>query len=1700
LEGERHAAPRSRPLSNDTAVEPSISSDLLVDPQNDTTEGSLTTLELDETASHMVMPEVLPAPAMSLSPAADTFFTSLHAFLSQELEGGDEVKSRASAAILHGLGQIEEIVFRDPERAVERYEAAHDVDAEYVPALRAMRRNHAQAGRWEKVLEALEGELRLTPDELARTALLTMAAEIRWYRQEQADEALELLEQAQAMAPRSRRSFELAREIHTARGNSAELFEVLKRLANITSDNCERARLTVQMAELAEGRLDKVQEAEDLYAHSLELDQRNEKAAVALRRLYQAHQRWQKLDALLAEDAGREHEPDEMFADMYRAGRISELHLGDEGRAASLLETAVALQPTNPLPVQALGDIYQRGGRHKELAVVLKRLLKLVRDPVTRAELYYRYGRLLDDWLSDPEQAAEAYREALAEQPIHQGALRSLMVLNERGGRHEELFELLLTHAERIEDEGSRARAYERAARLCEQQRQDADQAASLYDRAWRLAPTPEAFRALDRIYRSEGRWEALVDLYERRLATSADKALVAMLLRSVAFIYESHLSAPERATKALERLRQHMPSDREALMHLARLYQAAERAEELKGVLSEWARATEDEGEALDLWVRIGELEDGPLRDAEGAITTFKRVLELDARQDGCRDRLKGIYERLGRWEDLVAVLKNEVSAISGAPEKAVALLQVGRICEDKLGALDDAEEAYAQARELAPTYTPATLALEELLARTQRYEPLAKLMVDGVEKIGQGALGAAYLCRAAEIYEERLGNTESAEGLYAHALELDGSCTPARHGLERIYQAVGDRTALESHYLREAEGAHNRILRVRAYLRLAMLFDQHADDPEGAARAYESALKVLEDQPDALHGLADICRRTGHWERLAGLLGHIAAISEDRDAAISALKEWAALVEVHLSQKWDPEPIYQRVLDGDPEDPHAIAALETLAYRGSNDDALLDLTARQLPRARESSWKASLCFRAAVLLVAQERLDEAADWLRQGLAVEPRDLPSMRMLRRIAEDTEQWQEASDLLEREAALAVRSEARIQALLRAGNICFDRLGEREKAARLFGRVFDGDPKNGAAFGRLAEILSAGQRWAEVVSLYERRMGAVEPAARAPLQIQLATIHREHIGDTNAAIAVLAQLLDIDPAHVAGLEQMSALCRREKRWREAEDFLAQLAEARGDDLVGRRDALVTRAEILEKHLGEVDTALDVLQGVLAAQPDDRESLSHCVDIYRKRGDWAETVRLLKQLTERGEPSERVEGLVDLAEIHARGLDDEDAAAEALRRATSLCVEHGVGIERVTEFFERRGDFEGLVRVWGEALEKLPPEGSPGAVAVRLARSRLLAGRLLRPAEAETEIRRALQSAPHSLEARLELAGIHLWGDSLGDASKEYMRVLEQDPLSVDAFRGLYRVFDRKGEVDRAAVAAQAVCVVGEATEAEQSIAEQSLLALPAALGPAAETPLTLEGHWQLLTDRDEPRAARELLAAISEYLPQVFSEELAVDERGLIPLDPEDSITERCELLADVVGVESMQVFLGEEQESGVKVLPGVPPRLSLSRRVVGDKGGGFRFVLGRALIKLLSRTFYLDLLSSHSVVGILAAAAELFDRGAAGYLAPGEEVDDLTRRLGRAIPRRARRALEEVAMAYSSEGPVKPETFKRAAQRSAERGGLLLCGDVAAAMSVLKAEEVHRKYQAALLHFAVGPHHYEARRRLGLAI
>jgi tetratricopeptide (TPR) repeat protein len=118
------------------------------------------------------------------------------------------------------------------------------------------------------------------------------------------------------------------------------------------------------------------------------------------------------------------------------------LQLQDWTSARYYLELVLAQDPTRPVPLTILIDVYARLGAHRAAAEACGRLARLHVEPRLRAEILYRQGEILRAFLDDGAGALDAFLRAADLDPQFTPALVRLADHYWRHGAFEDLAEL----------------------------------------------------------------------------------------------------------------------------------------------------------------------------------------------------------------------------------------------------------------------------------------------------------------------------------------------------------------------------------------------------------------------------------------------------------------------------------------------------------------------------------------------------------------------------------------------------------------------------------------------------------------------------------------------------------------------------------------------------------------------------------------------------------------------------------------------------------------------------------------------------------------------------------------------------------------------------------------------------------------------------------------------------------------------------------------------------------------------------------------------------------------------------------------------------------------------------------------------------------------------------------------------------------
>ncbi len=533
-----------------------------------------------------------------------------------------------------------------------------------------------------------------------------------------------------------------------------------------------------------------------------------------------------------------------------------------------------------------------------------------------------------------------------------------------------------------------------RASEIWERGAADIDRAFDALARALLIAPEdPETRQRLGRLAEDHQAWPRLVVLYDEAAdrASSADTA--ASLLFEVASVHGRH-DAPLEAETVLRRVLGMRPDDARARTELENLLEAQSRWVDLAAVLEErtdprlGSAAPEPERPAF--LVKLAAIYDEKLGKPYEAITALERLRELLHDAPDTLDALATLYTKVGRWAKVVEALSRLAELVDGTDRAREARRRVAEIYQHELELPERAIEAYEHLVTGWPDDASALEAQGQLLEAVGRWADLAEVLRRRATLATDPPARAGLLRRRAQILLEWLNQPDEAVACLRHArtitpndasLAEDMVIALSKSGRAREAAAV-----LEGRVATlEAEGAAPGDV-AALLLRLATLRAEQLDDREGARRVLEKVLTRVPDHPSALAALARLARGGADPRAYAQARLREAGAAVDRGERVAALIEAGTTLRDKVGDAEGARAAFAQVLEVEPANPEATWALAALAAGGGDLDLAVGLLEGRLTEdlpaeehARVRTELAALSLRAGVPAAASRHLDEA-------------------------------------------------------------------------------------------------------------------------------------------------------------------------------------------------------------------------------------------------------------------------------------------------------------------------------------------------------------------------------------------------------------------------------------------------------------------------------------------------------------------------------------------------------------------------------------------------------------------------------------------------------------------------------------------------------------------------------------------------
>ncbi len=1572
-----------------------------------------------------------------------------------ERELRDQPDARRAARLYFEMARACEGPLKDARRALQYYQATLERSPDYVPAIRAARRLLLGTRMYTEALALFDAEARVTRQPRDKATLFLLKGRLLEDVLGNRDAAAEAYHTARAL-DRSHAAILRATEQRSfAQRAWPDVDRNLAELANsAAADDGHRAALIIRRAQLLESRQQRPEQAAELYETALQLDSSAVIAVHALKRLYYSQRRWRDLIRTLEAEAQLETEPSSKASSLYRAARIHAERLGNRDEAIRVLEQARSLRPGDPLILGELARHYEAGQRLQALVETLEALTEASEDEAEKLTYTQRIARLYEEELRDVDQAIAWHEKAVELNPTSLSSLQALSLLYRVRGAWPKLIGMCLQEARYTTDAQRRADSHARAAEIYETRLDAIDDAIDHYHRSLNAMPDhPTAFKALARLLSDVSKPKELVQLYENALDRATGARAVSYLLK-IAQLYEDVLGEHALAAQTYKRVLQQDSGHLTAVQAWQRSAARAHRPRELLEALDYEIELTVERDRLVGLLHRAGEVLDEQLGDRDEAIVRYRLALDKDARHVPTLSSLGRLYYAAGRWNDLLDIYSQELK-LTSAKSRRVALLQkMAEISRDHLGSDEDALRYHREAIKVDAAHAPSLQELARQLRERGDWDELVDVLELQLRNSGTAQLRARAAFLLGQVYEEHLDDRTKAVASYEAAVAADASYRPAVDALARVRAEEHDWTHLLADLEREVRLTKDPTQRIALFARKAQVLERQ-DRHRQAIQAWEDVLAVDDKHLGALLALEQLHRQVGAWESLCAVYATQSEVLEDPAGRVAALYELARLLEHQgLGEYDDIVGAYRRILEVAPTDLGALLELERLAA-GQRDTTLLrEVDTLVAKSAHDPSVAAAHRARLAELVEGEEDT-QAIEQFRAAAIADPYHIGAARGLTRVAQETDDPAALVDALRREAEAERDAKAASELLVQSAVVRLQRIGDHDGARRDFEQALELWPDSAAAADGLTDVLTIDAGWSSLVDrLSQAASGARSVDRASALWLAVARVQSEELGELPAAIRTLQRVLKVEPRHLDALERLAHHFEANQSWHEAAATMEQLLAAAPENSRVRR-VLLDLARLYRERLNMPDRALRHVEAALAPEPAHPAALQELSLVHEALGQLPEALQVARHLLDVSDGEEKGDTLVRLGQLeHAAG--DGGNAKIALCRAVVLEGPSSDAARTLESLCETEDDW----RAYAEALGNHRARGDTDRVTTALEVARILSDHCRDEPAAVAALRNGLEEGAANSELRRELA-VRLRGRGEQPAAVEQLQLaLSQEPLRQELWRELGVAYQAGNQLREARLAALPLLAVGADDEHDRA----RVAAVDA--WPARVRPKSLRGSVldQLGTPRAEDTTAGALLAALSPALAKLYPLELesyGLATRDRLATEANHPLREIANRIAAALDVRNFDLFLHRIRNRGITVEFGAHPAVLVPATIMEQEPATQAFLLAQPMTQIARGYHAIEKLTPRELDVLLASAARTVKPDFGSGLTSEEFLNEQTRRLQRAIPRRDRKLVRDTALAYSQAKRVKFDRWVNAANRTALRAALLVCDDLA---------------------------------------
>ncbi len=1000
---------------------------------------------------------------------------------------------------------------------------------------------------------------------------------------------------------------------------------------------------------------------------------------------------------------------------LYRAARIFDAHK-EKTRAEDMYALICELDPDDDVASGALEGVRKSLGKFDEIVEMLLARADKAKSSEDRARIMAEIGHIYSAELNDQDQALVAYTQALSERPGSAEVAGEVERLC--AGKTERWNEVLASITEAVKGDlptGDKNALLALAGRWYDGKLGRVDTALQAFQQILVTEPASEvALEGLSHIYRKAQQWPELATTLLAHADAMGSSPRARDLRTDAADIFETRLNDAKKAREIYQQILAEDPAHARAGDALAKI---AERDGDHKTLVALLDRRSEARRgpERAEILARIAEVYEDHLNDFPEATRRYEAVLAIDPNHLEALKGLDRIFNRTGRYRELLENLERQV-AVAATPRQKINLYErMAGLYDEEFIDHTKASECLEGILTLDPSNDNALTALARHYRAEGKWEEVIKIYDRHAAATHDEARRLELMLARARTLAEQVGSPERATRAYEQVLEQSAGHAGALEALARLKEMSGDANAALTAIEALAAKAQAPEQKADQWMRAAKLLESRGDR-DGAISRYKLALEANPKDTSASAALRAAYASRGDAVSVVELIEKELEFADSNLAKARLHAELARLQRYQLRDDVKAESSAKIAFELDPNNPDAQLILGDTAYDGQRFleackyyESLVGRTAalpkedgtRVLLRYIETSGKYAS---TPSLAPSGDRLSSTGSQpditsfsapTAARSAVNPRLLVAVETLEKLVpEDAESASRAAkvildfgdaatarrmyaDLFEKFGNKIVGQE-RAEALYGLGEAC-RKTGDLDGAIKPLREAAEADPSSPRPLKALARVYEAKEDYKEAVRIRRRRLEMAVGQERFELLLEIGDFESQKLNDRTAAGKTYATALEERPDDRKLLTRLMQLYSEEKDWRKLVEVVLRLADF-VDDPKQRAKYMHTAAIVSARQINDIDAALTYYDRAIEADPTLSKALDEALELARQKGDHDGTERYLQiQLEQAKQAQDRVaipKILDQLGALYQKFLNEPEMAIDAFEAAQAF----------------------------------------------------------------------------------------------------------------------------------------------------------------------------------------------------------------------------------------------------------------------------------------------------------------------------------------------------------------------------------------------------------------------------------------